>query len=131
VHAAAEQRRRAAEVDEAKALLADFVREAVERGLPPVPLTARPYTGVGRYRTGLRGWYLRRDFSLAVGTDGQFYIMTVPASLRSRLAGATPTPEQPRLVVGQGARDGESMPLASLLRQRLEAGADWPPGATG
>jgi hypothetical protein len=125
VHGAAEDRRRAREAVEARALIAEFVREAGRRGLAVSRLTARAYDGGARYRTGLRGWYLRRDRSIAVGTDGEFYILTVPASLRARLAGARPRPDLPRLVVGQGARDGESMPLQSLLRQRLDAGDDW------
>jgi hypothetical protein len=125
VHAAAEERRRAAEAAEARVLIAEFVREARERGLRAGRLTARAYAGGARYRTRLRGWYLRLDRSIAVSTDGEFYILTVPASLRARLTGATPQPDVPRLVIGQGARDGESMPLHSLLRQRLEAGDDW------
>ncbi len=69
---------------------------------------------------------MRPDRSLAVGTDGEFYILTVAASLRARFAGAAITPETPRLIVGEGARDGESMPLEALLRTRLDAGDDYP-----
>jgi hypothetical protein len=126
VHGAAEERRLAAEAERARALIAEFVREAGELGLRPSALTAAPYRGGARYRTRLRGWYLRRDRSVAVGTDGEFYLLTVPASLRARVLGADPAPDRPRLVVGQGARDGESMPLDRLLRQRLDAGDDWP-----
>jgi hypothetical protein len=120
-HAADLERRRAAEVEQARRLIADFTREAGERGLPTEPLTARAYDGRATYRTGLRGWYLRPDRSVAVGVDGEFYILTVPGSLRARLTGATVLPAEPRLVVGEGGRDGESMPLAALLRQRLAA----------
>jgi hypothetical protein len=126
VHGAAEERRRAREAEDARGLISDFVRGARRRDLTPERLTARSYDGGARYRTRLRGWYLRRDRSIAVGTDGEFYILTVPASLRSRLVGARPQPDVPRLVVGQGARDGESMPLAALLEQRLAAGDHWP-----
>ena len=125
-HGAAVDRQRAAEAEQANRLVAEFARQAHEQGLRPTPLTARAYNGRTTYRTGLRGWYLRPDRSMAVGTDGGFYILTVPASFRARLTGAVLRPETPRLVVGEGARDGESMPLPALLRQRLEAGDDWP-----
>ena len=120
LHADEHRRRREAEAREARELLAEFVREAGERGLPPSRLTARAYNGRTRYRTGLRGWYLRADRSLAVGTDGELYLLAVPASPRARLTGATLQPQQPRLVVGEGGRDGESIPLRTLLRARLD-----------
>lgn len=126
VHAAAEQQRRSAEAEQARRLIAEFVAEAGARGLPATPLTAAPYQGGPRYRTSLRGWYLRRDRSVAIGTDGEFYLLAVPAGLRARLLGARPQPDRPRLVIGQGGRDGESMPLSQLLRRRLDAGDDWP-----
>jgi hypothetical protein len=126
VHGAAEERRLADEARQARELIAGFVREAGARGLRPSALTAAPYRGGARYRTGLRGWYLRRDRSVAIGTDGEFYLLTVPVSLRARLFGAAPRPDRPRLVIGQGARDGESMPLDRLLRQRLDADDGWP-----
>jgi hypothetical protein len=53
-------------------------------------------------------------------------VLTVPASLRARVTGVVVQPQDPRLIVGEGGRDGESMPLAALLRQRLDAGDDWP-----
>jgi hypothetical protein len=118
-HAAEDRRRREAEGRQARELVAEFVREARERGLPTSPLTARAYNGRARYRTGLHGWYLRADRSLAVGTDGELYLLAVPASLRARFTGATVQPQQPRLVVGEGGRDGESIPLQTLLRNRL------------
>lgn len=124
VHAAAEEQRRVAEAAQARALIEEFVLAARARGLAPCRLTARGYDGA-RYRTALRGWYLRRDRTIAVGTDGAFYILTVPTSLRSRIAGVTPRPDQPRLVIGQGGRDGDSIPLDTLLRLRLDAGDAW------
>jgi hypothetical protein len=120
------ERRRAAEAREARELVAGFAREARERGLKATRLIARAYNGRTTYRTKLRGWYVRADRSLAVGTDGQFYILAVPAAVLARFTGVTVTPENPRLVVGEGARDGQSMPLRALLRQRLDAGDDWP-----
>jgi hypothetical protein len=106
--------------------VADFARAAHARGLRLTALTARAYNGRATYRTGLRGWYLRPDRSLAVGADGGFYVLTVPASLRARVTGVVVQPQDPRLIVGEGGRDGESMPLQALLRQRLDAGDDWP-----
>jgi hypothetical protein len=125
-HAAEAQRRLAAETARARRLVADFAATAAARGLRATPLTARGYSGRGRYRTGLRGWYLRPG--VAVGTDGEFYLLTVPDSVRGRVAGVTVAPAAPRLVVGEGARDGERISLSELLDLRLAAGDDWPPG---
>lgn len=126
VHQAAQRARRDGETARARELVTRFTRQATERGLRPVPLAATAYSGRGSYRTGLRGWYLKPDRSLAIGTDGEFYILSVPASLAARLRGARLTPSEPPLQVGEGARDGESIPLADLLELRLGAGDDWP-----
>ncbi len=125
-HAAAYEADRAAEAAQARELLADFVRQAAERGLRPQPLTARALTGRATYRTRLRGWYLRANRSIAVGEDGGFYVLEVPASLRARLTAADVEPREPRMTIGAGGRDGESLPLQELLRRRLDAGDDWP-----
>ncbi|WP_432536302.1 hypothetical protein [Kineococcus arenarius] len=116
-HAAAAERARAAEVAEARRLLGLFVTEVRRRGTTPVPLRAR--VGAGRARTPLRGWYLRRDESLAVTVDGAFHVLTVSGGLRERLLGVHPPASDPPLHVGRGARDGESLELAELLRRRL------------
>lgn len=128
--AAAEQvarldRAKAAETEQARALLAGFVREARERGMPTVALKARAMNGRDLYRTGLTGWYLKRNGSLAVDEDGAFYVMSAPTRFSSRLRGTTVTPSDPPLVVGVGGRDGESMPLAELIALRLDAGETW------
>lgn len=128
--AAAEQvarldRVRAAETEQARVLLAGFVRDAIDRGLPTTPLKARATNGRAVYRTALIGWYLKRNGSLAVDADANFYVLSAPASLSSRLRGATVPPSDPPLVVGVGGRDGESLPLAELLALRLDAGAAW------
>ena len=125
-HAAALDAGRAAEAEKAAALLAGFVRRATERGLTPAVLSAQSFNGRATYRTKLRGWYLKSNRSVAVGTDGRFYALTVPSSLRARFTGADVEPSTPRLVIGAGGRDGETMPLAELLERRLEAGVDWP-----
>ena len=115
VHAAELERKRAGEAAQARALIADFVRTAQARGIRPVPLKVRSYDGQSRYRTPLHGWYLRRNESVAIGTDGQFYVLSVPASLRALVKGATPEPSDPPLVLGKGARDGESIDLVDAL----------------
>jgi hypothetical protein len=125
-HAAALEADRAAEADQAAALLADFVARAAERGLAPAVLSARSFDGRATYRTRLRGWYLKSNRSVAVGADGRYYALTVPSSLRARFTGAEVEPSPPRLVVGAGGGDGETMPLAQLLRRRLDAGVVWP-----
>jgi hypothetical protein len=123
---AAMERQAAAETSRAAEMVAGFARDARERGLRPGPLTARGHDGRGRYRTGLRGWYLTPDGRLAVGEDGHFYVLTVPSSLRGRMTGVTVPPGRPRLVVGEGARDGERIALSDLLARRLAAGDDGP-----
>ena len=115
VHAAELERKRAAEAAQARALIADFVRAAQARGVRPVPLKVRSYDGQSRYKTPLQGWYLRRNESVAVGTDGEFYVLSVPARLRSLVTGATPVPSDPPLILGKGARDGESIDLVDAL----------------
>lgn len=124
-HAAAHERRKAAESERAQGLVDDFVRAAHERGLRPEPLMARAYNGRASYRTGLTGWYIRRARPLAIGTDGRFYILTVDATLRGLFTGVTVPAEPPPLVIGAGGRDGESVPLDELLALRLDAGNDW------
>jgi len=119
VHAEALERRQLAESARARGLIAEFVREARARGVEPTPLRARSYDGRHRYRTDLRGWYLRRDESVAVGDDGEFYVLSVPASLRSALRGASVPPRDPPLVIGAGGKDGESLDLPVALARAL------------
>ena len=118
-HAEALERRQAGESLRARALIQEFVQDATARGVPSVPLLARSYDGRARYRTTVRGWYLRRNESVAVGTDGEFYVLSVPASLRARLRGATPVPSDPPLILGKGGRDGESIDLTQALARAL------------
>ena len=120
--AAREDLRRAAETERARDIVADFARQARASRLRTDRLLVRPYNGRGAYRTKVDGWYVRRDHSLGVGVDGEFYVLSVPTSLAARLFGARLTPSDPPLIAGKGARDGQSMALDALLRQRLEAG---------
>jgi len=121
-HAAALEQRKAAETAQARALLVDFVQKLTAQGIEPHPLRA-PVTGSSAsYRTNLTGWYLRRNRTLATDPDGNFYILATPANLKARLLGVTILPSDPPLNVGQGARDGESIPLKELLALRLQEG---------
>lgn len=125
-HAAAFEAGRAAEAAEAAELLAGFVREATRRGISPGLLHATSFDGRATYRTKVRGWYLKKNKSVAVGEDGGYYVLSVPSSLRARFTGADVRPSVPRLIVGAGGGDGETVPLAQLLRRRLDAGVTWP-----
>lgn len=129
-HADADARRRAAEQAEAAELVAWFVAEATRRGLPTTRLTARGYDGRGRYRTRLTGWYVDRARTRAVDVAGRFHLLTVPGGLRARLLGVDPQPSPPPLVVGAGGRDGESIPLRTLLTRRLDDGPTGPHSTT-
>jgi hypothetical protein len=124
-HLAAIDRRKAAEVEQARAQVADFVSAAITQGLATTTLRARSFNGRTTYRTQVVGWYVRRNRSLGIGTDGEFYVLSTPASLRARVTGAVVRPSAPPLIVGVGGRDGESMPLAELLQMRLDAGDGW------
>lgn len=117
--AAALARQKAAETRRARQLLEEFVRELACRQIPPTRLRAHVAGHRRGYRTGVDGWYLRRNGSLGVGTDGSFYVLSTPPSLLARLRGVTLTPTDPPLTVGRGGRDGESIPLEDLLTLRL------------
>ncbi|KAB1925317.1 hypothetical protein ONO23_01826 [Micromonospora noduli] len=129
-HADADARRRAAEHAEAAELVAWFVAEATRRGLPTTRLAARGYDGRGRYRTGLTGWYVDRAETRAVDVAGRFHLLTVPGGLRARLFGVDPQPSPAPLVVGAGGRDGESIPLRTLLNRLLNDGTGEPGSTT-
>lgn len=119
-HQAAElERRRSVETAQARALIAGFVEQALAAGVPTTRLVARGYRGNGTYRTPLEGWYLRKNQSVGVSTDGQFYVLSVEGTLRARLRGAHVEPSDPPLVLGQGARDGESIDLTEALDRAL------------
>lgn len=121
-HAQAQRRAEAAESEQARPLVADFVRRAREQQLAPEPLRARAYSGSATYRTRLRGWYLKPTGPLAIGEDGEFYVLIATPGLSARLRGVDVAPSPPPLAVGRGARDGESMSLQELLEWRLAAG---------
>lgn len=116
-HAAAAERARARDTAAAREVLAGFRAELLRRGVPPEPLLAT--AGAARYRTGLTGWYLRRNGSLGLTVDGGFHVLTVAPSLLARVRGVRLEPAEPSMQVGRGARDGESIGLVELLDLRL------------
>ena len=63
-HVAAQERREAAESVKAQVLIDRFVERANAAGLPTEELTASPWSGGGRYRTGVSGWYLKQNRSI-------------------------------------------------------------------
>jgi len=118
-------RAREAECAKARVLVEQFARDALAAGITPERLSARAYNGSTRYKTQVMGWYLKRDRSLGVSTDGVFYVLSTAGGLSARLRGVTIAPGEPLLEIGRGARDGESMPLADALANRLAAGNEW------
>jgi hypothetical protein len=120
-HVEALRRRGEREAAQAQVLIDRFVRLAGEAGLATEELTARPWSGRGRYRTGIEGWYLRRDRSIGLGVDGRYYVLVVPAVRFGRWRTVPVAPSPPPLQVGRGARDGESISLDALLELRLRS----------
>jgi hypothetical protein len=119
-HVEAQRRRSQQESAEAQVLVDQFVAQATQAGLPTEELTARPWSGRGRYRTGVVGWYLRRDRSVGVGLDGSYYVLVVAPQRFGRWRTVPLHATPPPLEVGKGARDGESVPLDALLEMRLQ-----------
>lgn len=119
------ERTRQAESARATELLKAFVADATAAGISPEPLTARTDSGRARVRTDIVGWYLKRDRSVAVDAAARFYVLRTPDSLRARWRGAVIEPSDPPIELGRGARDGESMPLADAIANRLAAGNDF------
>ena len=111
--------RQRAESAQAQELIDAFLRRARTSGPTPEPLAARSYDGRARYRTPLTGWYLRRDETVAIDTDGRFYVLTTPSSLAARFRGVTPEPSAPPLVIGAGGKDGESLDMSEALARVL------------
>ena len=125
-HVEAQRRRREQDSEKAQVLVDRFVARATQAGLATEELTARPWSGRGRYRTGVVGWYLRSDRSVGVGLDGSFYVLVVAPQRFGRWRTVPVEPTPPPLQVGQGARDGESVALDVLLEMRLQSSGSAP-----
>jgi len=118
-HVQANRRRSEEEAAKAQAMIDRFVERATQAGLPTEELTARPWSGSGRYRTGVVGWFLRRNGSVGVGTDGRFYVLNVAPVTFGRWRTVRIEPSPPPLIVGKGGGDGETFALDDLLEKRL------------
>src|SRR3954471_4667164 len=101
-HVEAQRRRSEQESAKAQVLLDRFVAQAIEAGLPTEELTARPWSGRGRYRTGVVGWYLLQNHSVGVGTDGSYYLLLVAPVRFGRWRTVEIRPTPPPLQVGKG-----------------------------
>lgn len=122
-HATAAARQADAESAKAQALLGRFVVDAVAAGIAPEPLRARGPGGSTRtFRTDRRGWYLRRDRSIAVDVNARYLVLLGPVSWWSVFTGTRVGDSAPPLVVGRGGKDGDAIELAELLARRLAQG---------
>ena len=110
-----------AESAKAQELVDAFLADVAAAGIAAEPLRATLYTGQA-VKTDKRGWYLRKNKSVAVGEDGGYYILTVPGGLKERLRGVHLRRSPPPLIVGKGGRDGETGDLAEFLQRRLAQG---------
>ena len=115
-------RLRDSESAKAAVLVEAFARDAQAAGLPAERLLARSYSGKSLMRTNVTGWYIKRDHSVGISTDGLFYLLHAPGGIKERLKGVTLEPSPAPLELGRGARDGESMPLTESLAKRLAIG---------
>src|SRR3954453_264950 len=129
-HLEAQRIRSAQESAKAQVMIDRFVGQATSAGLPTEELTARPWSGRGRYRTGIRGWYLLRDRSVGVGVDGRYYVLVVAPVPLGRWRTVAVAPTAPLLQVGRGARHGESLDHDAALGAGLRSpGEPRTPGA--
>lgn len=109
------------ESERAQILIDAFVMKAMELGIAPEPLRARTFSGA-EVKTDKVGWYIRKNKSIAVGTDGGYYQLTVPggSGFMDRLRGVRLKATPPPLVVGRGGRDGETGDLTEFLDRVLD-----------
>lgn len=105
----------------AQELIDGFIRDAAAAGIAPEPLRATLYSGP-TVKTDKRGWYLRKNKSVAIGEDGGYYILTVPGGFLERIRGVKLFKSPAPLVVGLGGRDGETGDLVDFLARRLAQG---------
>jgi hypothetical protein len=101
-------------------LIDGFIARAMELGIDPEPLRAHTFAGAD-VKTDKVGWYIRKNKSIAVGTDGGYYQLTVPggSGFLERLRGVKLAATPPPLVVGRGGRDGETGDLSEFLDRVL------------
>lgn len=109
------------ESERAQVLIDGFIAKAMELGIAPEPLRARTFSGA-EVKTDKQGWYIRKNKSIAVGTDGGYYQLTVPggSGFMDKLRGVKLQATPPPLVVGRGGRDGETGDLVEFLDRVLD-----------
>ncbi len=108
-----------AEAAAAQQQLDAFVAAMHAAGASTEPLQVTLLSGQ-RVRTPLSGWYLNSARTVAVTADGRYYLLVTSGSALARFTGVTPEPSPPSLVIGRGARDGESGDLADFLQRATE-----------
>lgn len=106
------------EAREAQQLIDEFIAQAEHAGIKPEPLRMH-LSGGGTARTDKFGWYIKVDQTVAIGSDGGYYVLSMPGGLKERLSGVRLVATQPSLQVSKGGRDGESGDLADFLTRRL------------
>lgn len=106
------------ESEQARKLIDAFMGKVQTADLPPVELRARTLDG-HIVKTDQRGWYIRNDHTVAIGTDGKYYQLTVAGGFLARVQGVRLKPTPPPLVVGRGGKDGETGDLKDFLDRAL------------
>lgn len=107
------------ESQRAQEIIDAFLPQMKATGIEPVPLRATTLEGK-QVRTDKRGWYIRQSRTMAIGEDGAFYSLLVPAGWMERLRGVSLEPSPPPLHIGKGGRDGETGELREFLQWTLE-----------
>lgn len=118
-HVEAQRRRSEQESAKAQVLVDRFVAQATQAGLATEELTARPWSGRGRYRTGVVLVPAPRPLGRR-GPGRQLLRPRRGAAAVRPLAHRPGGPDAPAAPGRAGCRDGESVALEALLEMRLQ-----------